>query len=207
MTVQEANQATGIPIKELNRLNRDLWYHGTSPEGAENIQENGVQAGYNLGNMLDFGVGFYLTDTRERAESYISRVPFLNEELRFEKRKEWSVVEFCLNPFEILFGDGKGEYTYKNFPKHDEEFAKFALYNRINNMYRENHHGYDIIWGVMSDNFPDQVVYDYTDGLITYDEAIERLQKSNSMKQLYIGRQEICDLLEIKSIAHTIAEI
>ena len=78
MTVEEAHRLTGISVKELNRLNRDLWYHGTSPDGAENIQENGPQAGYNIGNMLDFGAGFYLTDTKERAESYISRIPVLN---------------------------------------------------------------------------------------------------------------------------------
>ncbi|MBR1477395.1 MAG: DUF3990 domain-containing protein [Lachnospiraceae bacterium] len=206
MTVEEVNKATGISIKELNRLNCDLWYHGTSPDGAENIRENGPQAGFNIGNMLDFGAGFYLTDTKERAESYISRIPVLTKEMRFEKRKEWSVIEFRLNPFELLFGEGnEGKYTYKNFPKHDEEFAKFAFYNRLSNVYRENHHGYDIIWGVMSDNLPDQVIYDYTEGLLTYEEAIEKLQKPNSMKQLYISRQEICDMLEITDIIQIVA--
>ena len=39
----------------------------------------------------------------------------------------------------------------------------------------------------MSDNFPDQIVYQFLDGDISYDDAIGKLQKSNSMKQLYIG--------------------
>ena len=205
MTVEEAHRLTGISVKELNRLNRDLWYHGTSPDGAENIEENGPQAGYNIGNMLDFGAGFYLTDTKERAESYISRIPVLNRELKFEKRREWAVIEFELNPFKLLFDEGnEGKYKYKNFPKHDEEFAKFAFYNRVSNVFRENHHGYDIIWGVMSDNLPDQIVYDYTEGLITYDEAIVKLQKPNSMKQLYISTQEICDMLKITDVTQNV---
>ena len=205
MTPEEVNRATGITIKELNRLNRGLWYHGTSFEGAESIQENGAQVDFNIGNMLDFGAGFYLTDTKERAESYISRIPVLTKEMQFEKRKEWAVIEFEFNPYEVLFGDGNVErYKFKNFPKHDEEFARFAFFNRVSNVYRENHHGYDIIWGVMSDNLPDQVVYDYTEGLITYDEAIEKLQKPNSMKQLYISNQEICDSLVITNVFKTV---
>mgnify|MGYP002624129494 CR=1 FL=1 len=205
MTVEEAHRLTGISVKELNRLNRDLWYLGTSPDGAENIQENGPQAGYNIGNMLDFGAGFYLTDTKERAESYISRIPVLNRELKFEKRGEWAVIEFEFNPFKLIFDEGNEEkYKYKNFPKNDEEFAKFAFYNRVYNVFRENHHGFDIIWGVMSDNLPDQIVYDYSEGLVTYDEAIEKLQKPNSMKQLYIGTQEICDMLKITDVIQTV---
>ena len=74
----------------------------------------------------------------------------------------------------------------------------------MSNAFRENHHGYDIIWGVMSDNLPDQIVYDYTEGLITYDEAIVKLQKPNSMKQLYISTQEICDMLKITDVTQNV---
>lgn len=162
-------------------------------------------ARHNVGNMLDFGSGFYLTDTKERADSYISRIPVLNKDLQFVNRSRWSVIEFSFNPFSLLFNDENvGKYTYKNFPKHNEEFAKFAFFNRINNLFMENPHGYDIIWGVMSDNLPDKIVYDYQEGLITYDEAIEKLQKPNSMKQLYIGKQSICDMLEISNIYQTV---
>ena len=125
--------------------------------------------------------------------------------MKFEKRREWAVIEFELNPFKLLFDEGnEGKYKYKNFPKHDEEFAKFAFYNRVSNVFRENHHGYDIIWGVMSDNLPDQIVYDYTEGLITYDEAMVKLQKPNSMKQLYISTQEICDMLKITDVTQNV---
>ena len=207
MTVEEVNKLTGIPIKELNRLNRDLWYHGTSLDGAENIRDEGVDAFYNVGNMLDFGAGFYLTDTRERAENYISRVPVITADGKVEKRKEWSVVEFNLNPFELLFAEGiPSRYKYLNFPKHNEVFARFAFDNRLNNVDNEKPHGIDIIWGVMSDNFPDQIVYQYKDGELSYEEAIGKLQKPNSMKQLYIGNQEICDMLEVTNVFEGVAQ-
>lgn len=111
-----------------------------------NIQENGAEAFYNVGNMLDFGAGFYLTDTKDKAENYISRVPIVRADGTVEKRKEWSIMEFRFNPFEILFGEGiPSRYRYINFPKHNEEFAKFAFYNRVNDVDNENPHGIDII--------------------------------------------------------------
>lgn len=53
--IKAVSEQTGISVKELNRLNHDLWYHGTTIEDAENIQKNGVLADYNLGDALDFG--------------------------------------------------------------------------------------------------------------------------------------------------------
>lgn len=192
------SRQTGISIKELNRLNRNEWYHGTTVDGAENIRNIGVIANYNLGSELDFGMGFYLTDTYERAESYISRVPVLKEG-KFVKASQWAIIKFEFNPFNVLFSN-ENEFKYRNFPKHDVEFAAFSFDNRINNVYNEKPHGYDIIWGVMSDNLPGQIILDYKNGKISYDKAIELLQKPNSMKQLYIGNQEICDMLTICKI-------
>ena len=212
MRIADVNAQTGIPIKELNHLNRDFWYHGTSVDGAEDIQKLGVIALYNRGNMLDFGAGFYLTDTRERADSYMSRVPVVGPGYRTMKRTEWAVMEFKFNPFMLLFGnpDETNEqemtvlrglnYTYRNFAKHNEEFAKFVFDNRLNNVNNENPHGFEIIWGVMSDNFPDQIMYDFSNGRLTYEDAIEKLQKPNSMKQLYIGSQRICDMLILSNV-------
>lgn len=94
---------TGISVKELNRLNRSKWYHGTTIEGARNIQKIGVLANYNLGTELDFGMGFYLTDTYERAENYISKIPVVRNDNSLIYPTEWAVIEFEFNPFEILF--------------------------------------------------------------------------------------------------------
>lgn len=196
--IQLVSEETGISVRELNRLNQDFWYHGTTVEGAESIKKHGVIAYYNLGSELDFGPGFYMTDTCQRAISYISRLPLITLDGNIQKRKEWTVVEFYFNPFELLFGGG--QYSYRNFPKHNDEFANFVFRNRMSNTDNENPHNYDVIWGVMTDNNPVQIIADCKDNVISKETALERLQKTNSMRQLYIGNQKICDMLNIKAI-------
>lgn len=198
--IERISHETGISIKELNRLNQNKWYHGTTIEGAKNIEKVGVIANYNYGSELDFGMGFYLTDTYERASSYISKLPITDADGKIRERTEWAVMEFEINPFEILFM-GDNDYKYINFNKHNEEFAKFSFDNRLNNVYNEKPHGYDIIWGVMSDSLPIKLLLDYKNGVISYEDAISQLQKPNSMKQLYIGKQEICDRLTVTDIS------
>lgn len=187
-----------IPLKVVNRLDNNLWYHGTSIESVDSIKDNGVIANFNIGSSLDFGSGFYLTDSLESANNYISRVPIVMENGEMCQRESWSVIEFSFNPLETIVNNR--ELGFCAFPKHNEEFAKFVLENRCYNVYNENPHGYDIIWGVMSDNRPDKVVLSYKDGSISYEEAIEQLQKPNSMKQLFIGNQLLCDMLRIESV-------
>ena len=115
------------------------------------------------------------------------------------RRTGWAVVEFEFNPFNLLFTE-KNTYRYRCFPKHNLEFAQFTFDNRVHNVYNQNPHGYDIIWGVMSDSFPDQVILDYKNCGISYEKALELLQKPNSMRQLYIGNQKVSDLLKITDI-------
>lgn len=83
---------------------------------------------------------------------------------------------------------------------HDEKFAKFVFENRLKNVYNENPHGYDIIWGVMSDSIPPEIIMSYLNNEITYENAIKALQKPQSMKQLYIGNQAICNMLHISNL-------
>ena len=184
-----------ISQKELNRLKRKIWYHGTTAKDAENIVAHGVDVNYNVGSELDFGRGFYLTDTFERASNYISRIPEFDRGNGFIERKEWAVMEFEFDPYSVLF-ETENNYRYCNFPKHDEKFAKFVFRNRFYNVYNEKPHGYDLIWGVMSDSLPIQIVNDYKNHKISYEDALILLQKPNSMKQLFIGNQEICGMLK-----------
>jgi hypothetical protein len=67
-------------------------------------------------------------------------------------------------------------------------------------VYNENPHGYDIIWGVMSDSVPPEIIIAYMNKEITYEKAIELLKKPQSMRQLYIGNQEICNKLRITNV-------
>ena len=193
------SEQTGIAVRELNRLNQDYWYHGTTVESAENIQKQGVIIDYNVGIELDFGPGFYLTDTHLRASTYMSKLPIITEEGNLQDREEWAVIEFEFNPYELLFSSGS-QYSYKNYPKHNEEFANFVLHNRTHNVYKENPHNFDIIWGIMSDSNPKRMIEAYRNNVITRSMLIKHLQKPNSMRQLYIGNQRIGNLLRIHKI-------
>lgn len=197
--INELSQKTGISVRQLNRLNNDKWYHGTTIEAYHSICEQGVLSSYNIGTQLDFGAGFYLTDSVESASGYMKRLPEPDASGALIQRKTWCVIEFAFNPFSLLF-DTENKYTYYNFPKHDEQFAKFVFENRLNNVYNENPHGYDIIWGVMSDSVPPEVIMSYLNGEISYTDAISILQKPQSMHQLFIGNQQICDMLEISAL-------
>lgn len=192
----------GISVKEMNRLNKDLWYHGTTKEDAKSICSMGVICDYNIGSQLDFGSGFYLTDTQERASSYISRIPEAISPEEFVERKEWAVVEFAFNPCEYLLANIDLPIKILNLPKHDEQFAEFVFDNRVKNVYNENPHNYDIIWGVMSDSLPIEIVAAYSRGLMSREEAVQKLKKPNSMKQLYLGTQELCAKLEVTQIIY-----
>ena len=196
--IKAVSEQTGISVKELNRLNNDLWYHGTTIEDAESIKQKGVLANYNSGKSLDFGPGFYLTDTYQHATSYISKLPIVSPSGKLEQREEWAIIEFEFNPYEILFSELE-QYNYCNFPTHNIDFAKFVFDNRAKNRIEVSHH-YDLIWGVMSDSIPEQVIWDYKNGIISYEEAIEKFKKSNSMKQLFLSNQKLCNMLIINNI-------
>jgi len=197
--IKAVSEQTGISVKELNRLNHDLWYHGTTIEDAENIQKNGVLADYNLGDALDFGPGFYLTDTYQRAMSFISRKPSITSTGELQHFQDMAIITFSFNPFDLIF-QTDAHYSFHNFSKHSEDFANFVFFNRLYNTENENPHNFDIIWGVMSDNNPFKIIMDYKSNLLTKTDAITLLQKSNSMRQLYIANQDICNMLRIKEI-------
>ena len=199
LDIKTISEQTGISIRELNRLNQDLWYHGTTIESAENIADNGVIANYNLGADLDFGPGFYLTDTYERAVSFISKTPILTSNGNIELPKDWAIITFEFNPFNLLF-NSDARYNFCNFSRHNDEFADFVLKNRMYNTRKENHHHYDVIWGVMSDNKPFEIIEKYKKKIISYENAINEFKKTTSMRQLYIGNQNICDMLKIQGI-------
>lgn len=197
--IEELSQAKSIRIRDLNYLNKNKWFHGTTIENYENIKHQGVLSSYNIGTELDFGPGFYLTDSFVSASKYMERLPEITKDGIIKKREEWCVIEFEFNPFELLFND-KNNYKYKNFNSYNDEFAEFVFENRVNNVYNEKPHGYDVIWGVMSDSLPTQIIIDYKNNDISKSEAINRLKKGTSLKQLYIGNQNICNTLLITNI-------
>ena len=57
-------------------LSQNIWYHGTVFSNWKNFCDNGIIVNHNkdASDSLDFGYGFYLTPSSERAEDYIFRM-------------------------------------------------------------------------------------------------------------------------------------
>lgn len=180
-----------LPQKVINAISSTTWYHATTLESYHNIKEKNVIVDYNSGSELDFGYGFYLTTTAKLAENYISRL------YKWQKNPDVSLVimEYEATPL-LWFQDS--QYKCKIFPSFNDEFADFVFYNRTQNIYGNNQHEYDIIYGVMSDSTPTALILRYEAGEITKDDVISGLKKGNSMKQLSLHNQELCDLLVLK---------
>lgn len=62
-----------ISAKTKKVLSQNMWYHGTVYSNWDSFCRNGVLVDINkeTSDALDFGYGFYLAPTRERAEHYI----------------------------------------------------------------------------------------------------------------------------------------
>ena len=174
--------------KTIKCLQYNRWYHATSTSGFQNICANGVISQHNIGHELDFGYGFYLCPTSEAAENYISRLRDMYPD------EELIIIEFEFCPFDWFQGS---DFNTITFEKYDDEFAEFIFYNRTENVWGENQHPYDCIFGVMSDSLPTKIVQDYKAGVLTRESAIKDLKKSTSVKQISLHNQTLCDTLTI----------
>ena len=190
--------------KILKYLSSDKWYHGTDSNKYENIKKNGIKVDYNIGNELDFGYGFYLTNTKEQAADFINNsMKYSNQSLmNFSWLNNLNeaipvVIEFDFTPLTLY---EKNIYNFKFLNAYDKEFAEFVFHNRLYNIYGESHHSYDIIFGVMSDSLPTILLQKYKNGVINKDKVLSDLQKSTRVKQLSIHNQEICDILKISKV-------
>jgi len=176
--------------KTKNILASNKWYHATTLGGWHNICRLGIQADYNKETSLDldFGYGFYLSPTQELAESYIER---LVKAVLIEKN-EPVIVEFNFTPLN-WFVDGHNSTVFEYY---DDQFANFVFENRTENYNGGNQHNYDIIYGVMSDSVPTELLSKYGAGLITKQMVLDGIKKSTRMKQLSLHDQLLCDIIE-----------
>ena len=154
--------------------------------------KSGVKWDYNKGLESDFGYGFYLAPKFKQAESYITRMlPYIQGD---DKEKIPIVIEFELNVEKLI---NKG-YSYTKFLHFDEEFAEFVANCRLNPDKRA--HNYDFIIGVMTDSNPLKLIDDYRRKIISKEELLRGLLKWNSMEQISIHNQAICDTLSVKRV-------
>lgn len=184
-----------LSSKIRNILNASSWYHATTLPYMHNIIKTGLRIDYNKGNELDFGYGFYLTTTEKMAERYITQLsswyPAGND--------EYVVMEYSFMPLDYFLSDS---YNTCIFDKFDTRFAEFVFTNRIEGRTGIQRHKYDMVYGVMTDSVPTQLITQYRAGDISKEDVLLGLQKDNSMKQLSIHNQKICDSLELKRVYH-----
>lgn len=189
-----------ITGKIRKALSQNMWYHGTVYSNWSSFCKNGILVDINKdsSDALDFGFGFYLAPSKERAEHYIIS---MMEKTDFYKPDDMPMVlGFEFSPLN-WFEDDK--YITKIFGKYDDEFAIFVFENRTQNTFGEKQHNYDIIYGVMSDSVPTQAILEYRMGLKTMEDVIESFKKPTSMKQISLHNQELCDIIKLKE-AYTI---
>ncbi len=181
--------------KVRRRLESNMWYHGTVDKNWDSICRKGILVDYNreTSEALDFGYGFYLAPTAERAERYIQGM--MQNTSFYDESDIAMVLGFEFQPLKWFEED---TYNTKVFSKYDDEFARFVFENRTENVAGSKQHRYDAIYGVMSDAVPALEVQNYKMGRKTKEEVIEALKKQTSMKQISLHNQGICDTISLK---------
>jgi hypothetical protein len=128
---------------------------------------------------LDFGQGFYVTDLREQAERWATRIAI--------RRMEKPV----LNVYEFDVDAAKRNYRYLKFDAYDKAWLDFIVANRNGKMLWKD---YDVVeGGVANDNVID-TVEDYIRGRMSAEAALVELSKHRPNNQFCILNQEIIDL-------------
>ena len=127
---------------------------------------------------LDFGQGFYVSDLREQAERWATRIA-----TRRMEKPVLNVYEFDL--------DAVKQYRYLKFGSYDKAWLDFIVANRKGKMLWKD---FDVVeGGVANDNVID-TVEDYIRGRMSAEAALVELSKHRPNNQLCILNQEIIDL-------------
>ena len=181
-------------------LSQNVWYHGTVLSNWDSFCQNGVLADINrdTSDALDFGYGFYLAPTKERAEHYI--LSMMENSNFYNSNDIPMIMGFEFTPLEWFESETR---KTKIFEKYDDDFAIFVFENRTQNLAGTKQHDYDVIYGVMSDSVPTQAILEYKMGTKTKEEVLECLKKPTSMKQISLHNQNLCDIIKLKE-AYTI---
>ena len=172
-------------------LSNNLWYHATTLDGWYSICKLGIKVDYNRETSLgtDFGFGYYLTNQQSKAEDFIKRLITA----KVIENSVPVVIEFEFCPLPWFECDDYKTYILN---AHDDEFAAFIFDNRTNNINGKKQHSYDAMFGVMSDSKPTMLLLEYNLGRITKEDVLKELKKTNSMKQLSLHNQALCDIIK-----------
>ena len=132
-----------------------------------------------LGRMnLDFGQGFYVTDLREQAVRWATRMA---------TRRFSSPV---LNTYTFDRDSARENYRYLQFNAYDKDWLDFIVASRKG---KQQWKAYDVIeGGVANDNVID-TVEDYIHGRMSAEAALTELAKHQPNNQICILNQEVID--------------
>ena len=127
---------------------------------------------------LDFGQGFYVTDMRQQAERWASRIATRR------------MVNPVLNIYEFNVDVVETEYRYLKFASYDKAWLDFIVANRKGKMLWKD---FDVVeGGVANDNVID-TVEDYIRGRMSAEAALVELSRHKPNNQFCILNQEIID--------------
>lgn len=146
-------------------------YHGST----EIVENPLVSVGR---KNLDFGEGFYVTDLREQAASWALRP------LNTGKTKYVNSYDFDLD---AATDNGA---RFRSFVNYDSDWLEFVVANRRDERLWKL---YDIIIGGIANDRVFNTVELYSAGLITANEALQRLAYHKPNNQICILNQSVVD--------------
>ena len=137
-----------------------LLYHGT----AADFEQISLRKSH---NRRDFGIGFYTTILEKQAKEWGYRLS-----LR-EKKKQYYVYQYIFRESDNL--------RVKRFNALDKEWLEFIKENRSKGGLQ---HSYDVVIGPVTDDNTMETVQLYLTGILTANEAVERLKYNQVNNQV-----------------------
>ena len=137
-----------------------LLYHGT----AADFEQISLRKSH---NRRDFGIGFYTTILEKQAKEWGYRLS-----LR-EKKKQYYVYQYIFRESDNL--------RVKRFNALDKEWLEFIKENRSKGGLQ---HSYDVVIGPVADDNTMETVRLYLTGILTANEAVERLKYNQVNNQV-----------------------
>lgn len=149
-------------------------YHGSNVEVKKPLTNVGRK-------NLDFGQGFYLTNIKEQAE-------YWSETIATRLGKDAQVV---VNVYDFDYFRAKNiGYRFNEFETYNIEWLKFVVDCRNG---KDVFSEYDIVIGGGVNDSVNDTIEDYEKGIITAEQAVEKLRHEDVNHQICILNQEIID--------------
>ena len=127
---------------------------------------------------LDFGRGFYVTDTQAQARLWAERMQRIREE------------KGIVNVYELDLDKVKSTFSYYRFEQYDNEWLQFIVANRMG---RDDIIRYDVIEGGVANDRVIDTIEAYMSNMMSLENALRELSKYRPNNQLCITSQAVID--------------